>query len=143
MFDLPVKSVMDRNKFITVSPDHTISQAAQLMAHKHFGVVWVIDDAQLVGVLTERDVVFRVIGQGLDPHTTQVQTAMTHHPQSIGLEDAFGTALIKMHTHGVRHLPVIEQGQAIGVVSARHAMDPELDEFVSEARRREHYQTGP
>lgn len=141
MFDLPVKSVMDRNKFITVAPEQTISQAAQLMASKHVGVAWVIEHGQLAGVLTERDIVFRVLGQGLDPQFTLVRSAMTTEPMSVGPNDSFGYALVKMQEHGVRHAPVVENGHTLGLVSARNAMDPDLDEFVSEARRREHYKT--
>jgi CBS domain-containing protein len=43
-----------------------------------------------------------------------------------------------MHEKGFRHVPVVEAGRLVGVVSARHALDPELEEFAAEARRREH-----
>lgn len=60
MFDLPIRSVMERKKFITATPDKTVSQAARLMAAKDAGAVLVVEDNQLVGIFTERDVVFRV-----------------------------------------------------------------------------------
>jgi predicted transcriptional regulator len=44
-----------------------------------------------------------------------------------------------MHEHGFRHVPVVEDGRAIGIVSSRNAMDPDLEDFVSEQRRREQY----
>ena len=52
-------------------------------------------------------------------------------------DKSFGYALIVMHDNGFRHLPVVENGKLIGIVSARNALDPELEEFVSESRRRE------
>jgi len=139
MFDLPVKRVMERNKFITVSPNQTISQAARLMASKHFGVALVMEGGQLLGILTTSDIVLRVLGLGLDPNDTPVRSAMTPNPITVAPGDSFGHALVVMQTHRVRHAPVVEDGHTLGLVSARTAMDPDLDEFVPEARRREHY----
>jgi len=140
MFDLPIKSVMERKKFIAVSPDKTVSQTAHLMASKNTGAVLVVEDNALVGIFTERDVVFRVIGQGLDPAHTPVRTVMTSAPISLDPSQSYGHALVLMQKHGFRHVPVVEDGHPIGIVSSRNAMDPDLDEFVSETRRREHYQ---
>lgn len=140
MFDLPIKSVMERKKFIVISPDKTVSQTARLMANKNTGAVLVIEDDALVGIFTERDVVFRVVGQGLDPSHTPVRSVMTPAPLTLEATQCYGHALVIMQKHGFRHVPVVEGGHAIGIVSSRNAMDPDLDEFISEARRREHYQ---
>ncbi len=140
MFDLPIKSVMERKKFIAVSPTKTVSQTARLMANKNTGAVLVIEDETLVGIFTERDVVFRVIGPGLDPIHTPVRSVMTPAPVTLDATQSYGHALVLMQKNGFRHVPVVENGHAIGIVSSRNAMDPDLDEFVSETRRREHYQ---
>jgi CBS domain-containing protein len=65
---------------------------------------------------------------------------MTGDPVTLDSKQTYGHALVIMQKHGFRHVPVVEEGHAIGIVSSRNAMDPALDEFVSEARRREHYQ---
>jgi CBS domain-containing protein len=140
MFDLPIKSVMERKKFITVSPDKTVSQTAHLMASKNTGAVLVVENDALVGIFTERDVVFRVVGKGLDPTQTEIRTVMTNDPVTLTSKQTYGHALVIMQQHGFRHVPVVEDGHAIGIVSSRNAMDPDLDEFISESRRREHYQ---
>jgi CBS domain-containing protein len=140
MFDLPIKSVMERKKFVAVSPDKTVSQTARLMTSKNTGAVLVVEDDVLVGIFTERDVVFRVVGKGLDPAHTEVRTVMTSNPLSLGPKQTYGHALVIMQKHGFRHVPVVDDGIAVGIVSSRNAMDPALDEFISDARRREHYE---
>jgi CBS domain-containing protein len=140
MFDLPIKSVMERNKFAIVSPDESVTETARLMATKDTGAVLVVENDALVGIFTERDVVFRVVGKGLDPATTEIRTVMTGNPLTLGPKQTYGHALVIMQQHGFRHVPVVEDGHPIGIISSRNAMDPDLDEFISEARRREHYQ---
>ena len=139
MFDLPIRSVMERKKFITATPDKTVSQAARLMAAKNAGAVLVIEGDQLVGIFTERDVVFRVIAPGLEPKATLLREVMTADPKTLGPTQSYGHALVLMQENGFRHVPVVEEGQAIGIISSRNAMDPDLEEFVADQRRREHY----
>ena len=67
---------------------------------------------------------------------------MTPHPISVGPDVTFGHAMLLMQEHGVRHLPVVENGKPIGMVAARAALDPELEEFVCEVRRREAFRYG-
>jgi CBS domain-containing protein len=65
MLDLPVKSLMESKKLITVPPDTTVSAAAMLMASKNTGAVLVVENDRLQGIFTERDAVFRVLAKGL------------------------------------------------------------------------------
>ena len=62
---------------------------------------------------------------------------MTPRPVTVAPEATFGRAMLVMHEHHFRHLPVVEDGKPIGIVSARDALDPELEDFVCEERRRE------
>ncbi|MDD2844119.1 MAG: CBS domain-containing protein [Rhodoferax sp.] len=139
MFDLPIRSVMERKKFITAAPDRTVSQAARLMAGKDAGAVLVVEGDQLIGIFTERDVVFRVIAAGLEPTETLLRDVMTANPKTLGPTQSYGHALVIMQENGFRHVPVVDEGQAIGIISSRNAMDPDLEEFVADQRRREHY----
>lgn len=139
MFDLPIRSVMERKKFITAAPDRTVSQAARLMAGKDAGAVLVVEGHQLIGIFTERDVVFRVIAAGLEPTETLLRDVMTANPKTLGPTQSYGHALVIMQENGFRHVPVVDEGQAIGIISSRNAMDPDLEEFVADQRRREHY----
>ena len=140
MFDLPIRSVMERKKMILAKPQVSVSEAARLMATKNSGAVLVVEDHHLVGIFTERDVVFRIIAPGLDPKDTLLSEVMTANPKTLSPTECYGHALVIMQENGFRHVPVVEHGHAIGIVSSRNAMDPDLEEFVADQRRREHYQ---
>jgi len=142
MLDQPVRTVMQRRKVLKASPATTVSEAALLMANKNVGAVMVIENGRLVGIFTERDAVFRVMARGLDARATRLADVMTSAPHTVDPDKPFGYALTLMHENGFRHLPVIENGKPIGIVSARSAMDPDLEDFVSEARRRTYYTKG-
>jgi CBS domain-containing protein len=129
---------MEQRKLVTVPPETTVRKAAKLMAKRHVGAVMVVDEQRLVGIFTERDAVFRVIARDVDSQTTRLVDVMTKAPITVAPDKSFGYALLVMHENGFRHLPVIENGKLIGVISARNALDPDLEEFVSESRRRDH-----
>jgi CBS domain-containing protein len=129
---------MERKKMLTAPPETTVSKAAKLMANKNVGAVMVVEKERLVGIFTERDAVFRVIARGLDVHTTRLADVMTTKPRTVDPDKTFGYALLMMHENRFRHVPVIENGKPVGIVSARYALDPEMEEFVSEVQRREH-----
>ena len=139
MFDTPVRSVMQRRKVLKAVPETFVSKAAKLMATKNVGAIMVIEDDRLVGIFTERDVVFRVVARGLDAQATRLADVMTRAPHTVDPDKPFGYALLVMQEKGFRHLPVIQDGKPIGIVSARSAMDPDMEDFVSEARRRKHF----
>jgi CBS domain-containing protein len=138
MFSQRVKNVMEKKKLLTAPPDTTVSKAAKLMASKNVGAVMVVENERLVGIFTERDAVFRVMAKGLDALATNLSAVMTTAPQTVDPDKSFGYALLMMHENGFRHVPVIENGKPVGIVSARNALDPDMEEFVSEAQRRKH-----
>ena len=131
MFSQRIRSVMERKKLLTAAPGTTVSQAAKLMAKKNVGAVMVVEKELLVGIFTERDVVFRVIAEGRDSLTTRLAEVMTAAPHTVDPDKSFGYALLMMYENGFRHVPVIESGKPIGIVSSRNALDPELEKFLS------------
>lgn len=138
MFDEPVRSVMQRRKALKAAPETLVSKAAKLMAVRNVGAIMVVKDDRLVGILTERDVVFRVVARGLDAQATRLADVMTREPYNVDADKPFGYALLVMQEKGFRHLPIIQDNKPVGIVSSRNAMDPELEEFASEAYRRKH-----
>ncbi len=142
MFEQRVRNVMERRKLVLVTPQTSVSKAARLMAQKHVGAVVVVEGERLVGIFTERDALFRVIAQGLDAEATRLSEVMTPAPQCVHPEESFGHALMVMYENGFRHLPVLEDGKPVGILSARSALDPDLEDFVAEAQRRKHFQLG-
>ena len=140
MFDRSVREVMQKRSVLKAPPQTLVIKAAKLMEKRNVGAVLVVEGDRLLGIFTERDVTFRVVAHGLDACTTEISKVMTRNPHTIDPDQPLGHALLIMHEHGFRHLPVIEAGRIIGIVSSRSAMDPEMEDFVSEARRREHFQ---
>jgi CBS domain-containing protein len=136
MYGMRVKSVMESKKRLVATPETTVAKAAKLMAKKNVGAVMVVKGKQLVGIFTERDAVFRVIAMGLDPATTAIGTVMTPDPVTVDPNEIFGRALLAMHDGGFRHVPVVDKGEPVGIVSSRSALDPEMEEFTAETQRR-------
>ena len=140
VFSQPIKSIMERRKLLTAPPTTTVRAASEMMAKKGVGAVLVVEDGHLIGIFSERDAVFRVIARGLDPAVTPLAQVMTPQPKTIKPSNTFGYAMTLMHENGFRHLPVVEDGKPVGIVSARSALDPDLEEFVCEERRRKHFE---
>jgi CBS domain-containing protein len=136
MLGLPIKSVIEPRKLVVAAPQTSVAEAARLMKQGNVGAVLVVDNELLVGIFTERDAICRVIAAGLDPASTALSEVMTREPKTVAADETFGYALLLMHENGFRHAPVVENGRPVGVVSARHALDPELEEFTAEAARR-------
>ncbi len=136
MLGLPIKSVIEPRKLVVAGPDTSVSEAARLMKEGKVGALLVVEDGLLIGIFTERDALFRVMAGGLDPDSTLLRDVMTRDPTTVTPDESFGYALLLMHENGFRHAPVVEQGRPVGVVSARHALDPDLEEFTAEAERR-------
>ena len=133
-----VRDVIANRKPLTAAGRTTICAAARLMKKHHVGALMVVEGGRLAGIFTERDAVFRVLAEGRDPATTRVCDAMTTKPRTIDADKAVGHALMIMYDGGFRHVPVVEDGKPLGMISARDALGPELHEFESELIQREH-----
>jgi CBS domain-containing protein len=138
VFAQAVRNIMERRKLLTAPPHTTVLEAATMMAKKRVGAVLIVEDGRLLGIFTERDAVFRVIARRLDPASTPLADVMTREPKTISPDKSFGHAMLLMHENQCRHLPVVENGKPVGIVSSRNALDPDLEEFVAEERRRKH-----
>jgi CBS domain-containing protein len=102
----------------TVSPSTTVGEAVALMAQNKIGSTVVMDGNRLAGIFTERDTV-RAISQSHDAPGHEVSSWMTREPITVGPDDDTETALETMLSHGFRHLPVVQEGEVIGIVSIR------------------------
>ena len=136
MLELPIRSVLEPRKLVLAPPQASVDDAARLMKEAHVGAVLIVEQERLIGIFTERDAVYRVLAARRDPLLTRLAEVMTRDPVAVSPDETFGYALLLMHDNGFRHAPVVENGRPIGVVSTRHALDPELEEFTAEAQRR-------
>ena len=132
----PIRSLIARQKILTAAKETTVSEAARLMKKMNVGAVMVVEKEKLIGIVTERDLVFRVLAESRDPKTTRLADVMTAKPQTIDPDRPFGHALHLMYESGFRHVPVVEHGRPVGMVSARDVLGPELQEFEAELKRK-------
>jgi CBS domain-containing protein len=116
--ELRVSDVMT-TELVTAKPDETVVDAARKMAENAVGSVVVVDEhGVLLGIVTERDIVVRVVAKGLNPATTLVGEIMTRNPVTIYEDASLSAAAELMRRKKVSHLPVInEEGRIVGMVS--------------------------
>ena len=118
---------MIRSKGVFVAPPGiSVVEAARRMQDGNVGALMVVEAGRLVGIFTERDALFRVTAQGLDPRSTNIESVMTQAPITVGPDDTFGRALRLMLENGFRHVPVTIDGTPVGMVSARDALACEV-----------------
>ena len=137
MTERTVKQIIEGQEPVTAPADTKVSEAARLMKQHNIGALMVVEGGKLVGVFTERDGLFRVLAEGLGGESTPLSSVMTANPQTIKPEAGFTQALQMMHEGRYRHLPVVDDGRVIGIVSVRDALGPELETFVYEMLRQE------
>ena len=132
-----IRTIIDQQELVTAAASMTVSKAARLMQERRVGAIMVVEGEQLVGMFTERDALFRVVAKERDGQTTPLAEVMTRNPRTIHPDKPFAHALEMMHEGGFRHVPVVENGRPVGIVSVRDALGPELEAFVYELLRQE------
>jgi CBS domain-containing protein len=130
-----IRMIIEDQEPLTAPANMTVGEAARLMKQSKFGAVMVVEAGRLVGIFTERDALFRVIADGHDAQIIQLAKVMTRDPQTIHPDKPLVDALHIMHASGFRHVPVVEDGRPIGMVSARDALGEELENFIYELLR--------
>jgi len=129
--DRTVASALPSRSIVSVHPDDSVLQAAILMAEANCGSALVLADGAVVGIITERDFIIRIVARSLDPATTSVESVMTRKPVCAHPEMPVTHALYTMKELGFRHFPVIDSGhKPLGVFSLRDAFPDELGEAM-------------
>ena len=113
-----IRSLM-KTDMITVKPDDLVTDAARLMSQDHVGAVLVVEGGALKGILSERDVVTRVVAEGRDPATTKVSEVATTEVVDVDVGTHVRKCAELQFAIGVRHLPVTENGKPVGILSSR------------------------
>jgi len=131
-----VPDIVQPTDVASVTAEDTVIAAATLMRDRKIAALIVVDSAgKLSGIVTERDVVFRGTAGGLDPNTTKIAEIMTPNPDTLAPGDSASDALELMQTRNYRHLPVVEDGTCIAVVSVRdlfNSVKESLEESIRE-----------
>ena len=133
MSERTVFESMSHRHVVSVPPQASVSEAACVMTAANSGSVLIIDTSgNMVGILTERDLMTRVLAKALNPQTTRVCDVMTHNPQTVGPDVKVSDAVLIMIERGFRNLPIVSRGgKILGVFSVRDALPRELGTAVS------------
>jgi CBS domain-containing protein len=117
--DEPVMSVLRLKPpgVWSISPASTVYEAIELMAEKRVGALVVLEDGKLQGIVSERDYARKVILKSRHSQQTLVHEIMTAPVLSIGPEESIHECMRIISTHRVRHLPVVEAGAVVGIIS--------------------------
>ncbi len=131
-----IPDIVPKQLIHALPPDSTVFDAAKLMVKLDIGAIVVTsDDGLMAGIVTERDLTRRVLAKGLDPKDINVGAIMTSNPDTISPEDSAFEALEIMRIRRYRHLPVVEDGKVVAMVSVRdlyEVMKEELEDNIRE-----------
>lgn len=107
----------ENDTIFSVAPADTVFRALQVMADKNVGAVLVLQDGELAGIFTERDYCRKIILMGRSSLNTQVQEIMTRKMITVSPEQTIEECMELMSQHHIRHLPVLDQGRLVGILS--------------------------
>jgi len=121
-------------KPVSVLPETTIEECALKMLKNHVGSLVITDGAKLLGILSDRDIVRRVVAKGLNPKELKAREVMIKKVITISPEKDIYDALKKMKDYDVRHLPVMDKKEMIGLLTLKDVLkiQPELFELMVE-----------
>ncbi len=131
MSERTVFQSMAQRHVLSVASKATIYDAACVMTRANVGGILVIDNDKLLGIITERDLMTKVLAKAMDPAVTTVAEVMTPNPTTVAPNLKVTDAVVMMIERGFRHLPVInDAGKILGVFSARDALPREINTAV-------------
>lgn len=115
----PVRELLDKQDVHFVHRTDSVLEAARCMTEWNIGAVTVLEGEQLVGILSERDVMMRVVSEGRSPDRTLVEQVMTQNPVVVDSHATPEQCLRIMNQAKCRHLPVVTDGKLVGMISMR------------------------
>lgn len=131
-----------RKGVFSVSPESTVHDALVLMAEKNTGSVLVTDNGKLVGIFTERDYARKVNLKGRSSNTTAIKEVMTPNPFTVSMDSTIEQCMTMMSGKKIRHLPVVDGENLIGVISIGDVINFIIEEQKGIIEQLEHYITG-
>ena len=126
--------VKDR-KLYSVEATRTVLEAARFMMEHNIGALPVLRNGELVGILSERDIMNRVVAVGRTPGTTAISEVMTANPSAVSADESIEECLSMMQEFGFRHLPIVDGKELKGLVSLRDVLIHEAAEIERMSRK--------
>src|ERR1700693_3534863 len=132
-----VKSILvgKRDSVVTIEPTADLTAAAKLLAGRRIGAVVILDaDQRIVGILSERDIVRALAEHGPAALNKTISQVMTRDVKTCSEDDTIGGLMGRMTTGKFRHMPVMQQGKLIGIVSIGDVVKRRVEEIDNEAK---------
>lgn len=127
-----IPDVIGQQQLLTLPATTTVREAAKRMSQRQVGAVLITGDGALEGIFTERDLLTRVVAIGRSPDNTLLSDVMTKNPDTIAPDCTPVDALRRMTERGYRHLPVVDSGRIVGVLSRRDFQAQEIAQVEDE-----------
>jgi CBS domain-containing protein len=118
-----IAELIEGQVLTVIDPSLNVRAAAERMSERNIGAVAVVHDGRLAGIFSERDIMSRVVARGLSPENTRVELVMSRDLVVARPEEDVDTALEKMHSIRARHLPVVDDGKLMGMISIRDLLE--------------------
>jgi CBS domain-containing protein len=127
-----VKEAMTKN-VIVINPDTTIKDTAKIMSGQRVGSLVVVENEKLVGIITELDIIWKVVASDLDPKTTLVRDVMSKQVVTIKSDQTLEDATQLMVENKIKKLPVVENNKIVGIITATDiiSIQPKLIESLA------------
>jgi CBS domain-containing protein len=130
-----LRDLIQTRKVYSIEATRTVLEAARYMMEHAVGAVPVLRNGDLVGILSERDIMNRVVAVGRTPGTTAVSEVMTANPRAVSIDESIEECLFIMHEFGFRHLPVLDGKDLKGLVSLRDVLMRQAAEIERQTQR--------
>ena len=130
------------NHVWTISKHSTVFDGLKLMAEKKIGSLIVIEDGQVVGIFTERDYARKVGPERRNPEDTRIEEVMTRELITIDLNQTVNECMVLMTDNHIRHLPVMDDGRLVGIISAGDVVKDIIEELEFHVEQLKSYITG-
>jgi CBS domain-containing protein len=139
-----ISTLLERKgpEVFSLSPDVSVAEATKDMDRHHVGAILVIDGGRIAGIFTERDVLSRVVAAGVDPKTTPVKAVMTRDPITVPSSTTVEEVMTLFTNKRFRHLPVVDDGRLVGLVSIGDILRRMVDTHRHEAEQLKQYISG-
>ena len=128
-----IGEIIEGHPLFHVPSTATVRDVARTMSDRNIGAIAVLDGGKLVGIFSERDVLTRIVAEGRNPDDTRVDSVMTKDIIVAAPTDDMNNALQKMHDCNCRHLPVVQGGNLVGMISIRDLLKVDDDDNRAKA----------
>ena len=129
-----IRHVIRPHRLVTAPPTASVLEVARIMTDARVGAIPIVEGERIVGIFSERDLMTRVVVEGRDPQRALVTEVMTREVLTAAPDDTRSECLERMRGARCRHLPVLEGGRLIAMLSMRDLLRDEIEEQDEEIR---------